>query len=251
MSFGDVLSRISQLDSLLHSVDPGWTSRVPPRSALPGLITEGSPFSGILQTEASAATLDPATSGSAVRPSVITAGRTARAALAQLKPSVVDVGPGATLLAPSATDLGSMVEASGSSVLARFDAVAPGIPYAAQIRSAAISAGIDPLLLTGLVYAESNFHPDARSRAGALGLTQLMPGTARGLGVTDITDPQQNLNGGATYIARQMRRFGRVDLALAAYNAGPGAIARLGVVPASKQGYVRKILRKWSSFQGQ
>jgi hypothetical protein len=153
------------------------------------------------------------------------------------------------LLAPSASDHLAYAVESASEVLARFDRVASQIPFAAQIRSAAVKAGIDPLLLAGLVYAESGFRADAVSRCGACGLTQLMPGTARGLGVTEIFDPQQNLDGGATYISRQIHNFGRIDLALAAYNAGPGAIARLGAVPDSKQGYVRKILRKWSSYQ--
>jgi hypothetical protein len=155
----------------------------------------------------------------------------------------------ASLLGPLAGDIGTMTAESGPEALARFDAVSSQIPYAAEIRQAAVANGIDPLLLTSLVYAESNFHPNAISRCGAIGLTQLMPKTARGLGVTDPYDPQQNLNGGAAYIARQLRTFGRVDLALAAYNAGPGAIGRLGAVPDSKQGYVRKILRKWSSYQ--
>jgi soluble lytic murein transglycosylase-like protein len=137
---------------------------------------------------------------------------------------------------------------SGADVLARFDAVASRIPFAAQIRQAAVANGIDPALLAGLVYEESGFNPKAVSKCGAQGLTQLMPGTARGLGVTDAFDPQQNLNGGAKYIATQMRSFGRVDLALAAYNAGPAAIRSLGVVPHSKQGYVNVILRKWRSY---
>jgi len=154
-----------------------------------------------------------------------------------------------SLLGPLAGDTGTLTDEVGSAALARFDAVSSQIPYAAEIRQAAVSNGIDPLLLASLVYAESNFHPDAVSRCGAIGLTQLMPKTARGLGVTDPHDPQQNLNGGAAYIARQLKNFGRVDLALAAYNAGPGAISRLGAVPDSKEGYVRRILRKWSSYQ--
>ena len=153
-----------------------------------------------------------------------------------------------TLLTPSLTDPGQLVAMSGADVLARFDAAASRIPYAAQIRQAAVANGIDPALLAGLVYEESGFNSKAVSSCGAQGLTQLMPATARGLGVTDAFDPQQNLNGGAKYIATQMRSFGRVDLALAAYNAGPAAIRSLGVVPHSKQGYVNVILRKWRSY---
>jgi hypothetical protein len=153
-----------------------------------------------------------------------------------------------TLLTPSPADPTTLTQASGAAVLARFDAVSSKIPYASQIRSAAVAAGMDPLLLAGLVSTESGFNPNAVSHSGAQGLTQLMPGTAGELGVTNSFDPQQNLNGGAAYVAAQLKRFGRVDLALAAYNAGPGAISRLGVVPDSKQGYVNKIIHKWQSY---
>ena len=154
----------------------------------------------------------------------------------------------ANLMGPSATDPGAMVEVSGATALAHFDAISSNIPYAAQIRAAAVAAGIDPTLLAGLVYAESNFRPAALSPCGAMGLTQLMPSAAKSLGV-DPWDIQQNLNGGAKYIANLLTRFGRTDLALAAYNAGPGAIAALGRVPDSKKPYVTKILDKWTSYQ--
>jgi hypothetical protein len=156
----------------------------------------------------------------------------------------------ATLLGPSPSDPSSMSQISGSAALARFDAASSRIPYAAQIRSAAVANGIDPSLLAGLVYAESDFDPKSYSRCGASGLTQLMPGTAAGLGVTDIWDVQQNLNGGAKYIAKQLNAFGRVDLALAAYNAGPGTVSSLGKVPDACSGYIAKILAKWQSYQG-
>jgi murein DD-endopeptidase MepM/ murein hydrolase activator NlpD len=153
------------------------------------------------------------------------------------------------LMGPSATDPGAMVQVPGATTLAHFDAIASHIPYAAQIRAAAVAAGIDPTLLAGLVYAESSFRPAALSPSGAMGLTQLMPSAAKTLGVNPW-DIQQNLNGGAKYIANLLTRFGRTDLALAAYNAGPGAIAALGVVPDSKKPYVSKILDKWKSYQG-
>lgn len=153
------------------------------------------------------------------------------------------------LTAPQPDNPAGLMKASGPAVLARFDAVASKIPYAPQIRSAAIAAGIDPMLLASLVYAESSFRPASLSPCGAIGLTQLMPSTAKSLGVTDPWDVQQNLNAGAQYIAGQMVRFGTVELALAAYNAGPGAIAALGVVPDSKRPYVTKILNKWKSYE--
>lgn len=154
-----------------------------------------------------------------------------------------------TLLGPSAADPAVLTAESGSAVLARFDAVSSQIPYADEIRQAAVANGIDPLLLTSIVRHESNFHPNAVSSCGAMGLTQLMPRTAQGLGVTEPFDPQQNLNGGAAYIARQLHNFGRVDLALAAYNAGPGTVSSLGAVPDSTRGYVSRILNTWSSYQ--
>ncbi|MGH3442105.1 MAG: lytic transglycosylase domain-containing protein, partial [Nitriliruptorales bacterium] len=85
-------------------------------------------------------------------------------------------------------------------------------------------------LLAAVVWTESSFHEGAVSSAGAVGLAQLMPATARGLGV-DPHDPAQNLAGGARYLSFQLRTFGSTDLALAAYNAGPGAVRRAGGIP--------------------
>ena len=104
-------------------------------------------------------------------------------------------------------------------------------PYGEAIAFAAARHGVDPKLLHALVVVESGYRPDARSPVGAGGLTQLMPATAGELGVTDRFDVAQNLAGGADYLARQLNRFGDVRLALAAYNAGPGRVARLGRIP--------------------
>ncbi|MGA0608398.1 lytic transglycosylase domain-containing protein [Phenylobacterium sp. VNQ135] len=91
---------------------------------------------------------------------------------------------------------------------------------------------------------ESGYRPAAVSPVGAAGLTQLMPGTADDLGVRDRFDPQENLLGGADYLARQIRRFGDLRLALAAYNAGPGRVGRLGRVPeiAETRAYVEAVV---------
>jgi soluble lytic murein transglycosylase-like protein len=118
-------------------------------------------------------------------------------------------------------------------------------PFAAEISAAAARNGVDPALLTGLIRAESNFDPGATSPAGAQGLTQLMPGTAASLGVTNPLDPAQSIDGGARYLRQQLDRFGGdASKALAAYNAGPGAVERFGGVPpyAETQAYVRKVL---------
>src|SRR5581483_10329814 len=98
-----------------------------------------------------------------------------------------------------------------------------GRRFAGAIEQAANAAGIDPRLLAAVAWTESGFNPGAVSGTGAVGLTQLMPATAAGLGV-DAADPYQNLLGGARYLAGQLQRFGRVDHALAAYNAGPTAV---------------------------
>lgn len=113
-------------------------------------------------------------------------------------------------------------------------------PFADAIARAADRHGLDPKLLHALVIVESAYRVDAVSSAGAGGLTQLMPGTAVDLGVRDRFDVEENLSGGADYLARQMLRFGDVRLALAAYNSGPGRVARLGRIPdiAETRAYV-------------
>lgn len=126
-------------------------------------------------------------------------------------------------------------------------------PFGAEIDAAAARYGIDPDLLRGLVRQESGFDPAARSGAGAVGLTQLMPGTARELGVTDPTDPAQALDGGAKYLKQQLDRFGGdAAKALAAYNAGPGAVQKFGGVPpyAETQNYVKNVLAFAAGYRG-
>jgi soluble lytic murein transglycosylase-like protein len=127
---------------------------------------------------------------------------------------------------------------------------AAGQRWAGAIEQAAGRAGIAPALLGALVQAESAFRADARSHAGAIGLGQLMPGTARELGV-DPHDPQQNLDGAARYLRAQLDRFGSVELALAAYNAGPGRVARAGGVPriTETQQYVQRVTANYQHLR--
>ncbi|MGR1582262.1 lytic transglycosylase domain-containing protein [Thalassobius sp. S69A] len=118
-------------------------------------------------------------------------------------------------------------------------------PFLDMARSAAQRHGVPEELFLRLVHQESRFNKDAKSHKGALGLAQLMPQTARLLGV-DPLDPYQNLDGGARYLAQQYRDFGSWRLALAAYNAGPQAVRKYGGVPpyAETRNYVDVI---WGS----
>lgn len=141
--------------------------------------------------------------------------------------------------------LASVMAPAATTGAAQPAAAATANPYAQEIAAAAQRNGVDPALLTGLIHAESNFDPNATSPAGAQGLTQLMPGTAASLGVSDPLDPAQAIEGGARYLRQQLDRFGGdASKALAAYNAGPGAVERFGGVPpyAETQAYVRKVL---------
>jgi soluble lytic murein transglycosylase-like protein len=123
-----------------------------------------------------------------------------------------------------------------------------------EIHAAARSAGLDPALLLAVVLEESAGDPDALSPKGAEGLMQLMPGTAAEVGVTDRRDPAANLRGGAHYLARQIRSHdGDLERALAAYNAGPGAVARAGDrvpdYPETRR-YVSRVLDRYRELSG-
>jgi soluble lytic murein transglycosylase-like protein len=127
-------------------------------------------------------------------------------------------------------------------------------PYSAEIDAAAAKYGLDPALLRGLIRQESNFNPNAGSPAGAQGLCQLMPGTAAALGCTNVHDPAQNIDAGARYLRQQLDAFGGdVSKALAAYNAGPGAVQRYGGVPpyAETQNYVRQVQAYADQYRSQ
>lgn len=118
-------------------------------------------------------------------------------------------------------------------------------PYSAIVAKAAGKNGLDRNLLSSVIRAESNFHPRAVSRKGALGLMQLMPATARSLAVRNPFDPAENVQGGAKYLKKLLGKFGSVNLALAAYNAGPANVSLYGGVPPFREtrDYIARVHR--------
>lgn len=120
------------------------------------------------------------------------------------------------------------------------------------IRDAALRYGVDPNLALALARQESGLNQNAKSGAGAIGVMQLMPGTAADLSV-DPYNLQQNIDGGVRYLKQQLDRFGDPSLALAAYNAGPTAVAKYGGIPpyVETQNYVASILGASGTPQGE
>jgi hypothetical protein len=126
-------------------------------------------------------------------------------------------------------------------------------PIAGLVSEISARHGMDPDLIAAVVSAESAFNPLAVSPKGARGLMQLMPETARLYGVKDIHDPRQNLEGGIAYLKELVGRYrGNLTLALAAYNAGPGAVQRAAGVPEYRetQDYIRKIESRYGPLKG-
>ncbi|MFJ3372501.1 lytic transglycosylase domain-containing protein [Pseudomonas sp. NPDC086251] len=127
-------------------------------------------------------------------------------------------------------------------------------PYAELVSAAATANHLPAALLHAVIQAESRYNSGATSAKGAGGLMQLMPDTARELGVADVYDPKANIQGGARYLKRLMTMFDNdISLAVAAYNAGPQAVlSRGGVIPpfAETQRYVPSVLRQYRRLQG-
>lgn len=139
-------------------------------------------------------------------------------------------------------------EASGSAASGAKKVVqgrsAGSVDLETLVRRAAEQHGVDPALIFAVIRQESAFDPYAVSRKGAVGLMQLMPETAKVLGVKDILDPAENVHGGVKYLRRLLERYeGDVRLALAAYNAGEGAVDRYGEIPPYREtrDYVERI----------
>ena len=142
---------------------------------------------------------------------------------------------------------------SGASGITGGSASTSGLsgPYASLFTAAGQKYGVDPALLSAVAKAESNYNPSAVSSAGAQGLMQLMPATARSLGVNPAV-PAQAVDGAAKMISGLLKQFGgRVDLALAGYNAGAGAVQRYGGVPPypETRTYVQRVTSNWKALQ--
>lgn len=152
-------------------------------------------------------------------------------------------------LAPSAYLLayGHMLKASAYLRTEKLSVLSP------HINAASLKTGLEPALIAAVIMVESGAVHEAVSNKGALGLMQLMPETARELELDEPFDPAANILAGSTYLKQQLKRFGRVDLALAAYNAGPQAVLRAQGIPhfAETQGFVRKVLTTYAQLKSQ
>lgn len=155
---------------------------------------------------------------------------------------VIDAATSTT--ASNATGSGAVKVSSNLDWSSPGDEVPAGTPYAEQFTAAARANGLSPKLLAAVAEVESNYRLDAVSPVGAQGLMQFMPETAASLGV-DPWDPSSAIDGAARYLRQMTDRFGSVEAALAAYNVGPGTVARAGgVVPSAAQRYVDKVLAR-------
>ena len=133
-------------------------------------------------------------------------------------------------------------------------AIVPPAQIQRLVNANAGAWGVDPALVKAIIANESGFDANATSKTGAQGLMQLEPGTAAELGVTDAYDPGQNISGGTRYIRGLLDRFhGDLRLAIAAYNAGPGAVVKYNGVPpyAETQQYVENVLDAYQKYKAQ
>jgi soluble lytic murein transglycosylase-like protein len=181
----------------------------------------------------------------------VSRGTVATATQASYSPPVTYTGAQATTTSAAY----SPISAAGSTLGATTSNGSTSSPYDGLIEQAAVRNGVDPAILHGLIQQESGFDPNSTSGAGASGLTQLMPGTATSMGVANPLNPAESIEGGARYLSQLMSQFGgNTAEALAAYNAGPGAVTQYGGIPPypETQSYVAKVLGYAETYrQGQ
>jgi len=168
----------------------------------------------------------------------------------QLTP-VVQTAPAPTLPASGTSAFASALSLASGGTTPVGSLAGGSTAYSSEINAAGQRYGVDPLLLQSVIQQESGFDPNATSSAGAQGLMQLMPSTASSLGVTDPYDPKQSIDGGARVLRSALDEFGgNTQLALAAYNAGPGAVTRYGGIPPypETQHYVSQIMAHYQQL---
>lgn len=160
-------------------------------------------------------------------------------------------------LAPLTLPLASRVrsDVSAEAIPLDPDESARRAKYLPFIREAAGQSGLPEALITAVIQAESSFKPETISRAGAMGLMQLMPDNVKELGVRNVFDPRQNILAGARHLRDQVDQFGTLEKSLAAYNAGPGRVKQYDGIPpfTETQNYVRRItslLQRAGALQG-
>lgn len=216
--------RVRQLENMLAAFQ---AQQVPQPEAFNAGTTKQKPFMEVLEAKA----------------------REGREGPTQLQPLDLPTRPSAQLSGLSPLARQDALEATGAVGWTQAIGNQSGPPWRSVIQQLSQQYGVDPLLVESLVKQESNFNPTAKSHVGAQGLMQLMPSTAKALGVTNPLDPVQNLDGGIRYLKEQLSRYkGNIPLALAAYNAGPGAVDKYGgQVPPYKetQNYVQNILKNY------
>lgn len=167
--------------------------------------------------------------------------------IAQITGQTVQAAPNA----PAGSSFASMVAAASAQPDSRPVQAAPA-DVERLVSANANTWGVDPALVKAIIANESGFDPNATSKTGAQGLMQLEPGTAADLGVSNAYDPAQNVAGGTRYIRGLLDRFhGDLRLAIAAYNAGPGAVVKYNGVPpyAETQQYVENVLDSYQKYK--
>jgi soluble lytic murein transglycosylase-like protein len=163
------------------------------------------------------------------------------------------LGESTALTAPATSPLPTTTTTSTDPTAFAAGEETGSVPFASTIEAACAKYGLNPNLLAGLIEQESHFDPTVGSAAGAQGLTELMPETASSLGVTDPHDPTQSIEGGARLLSEKLKEFGgNTELALAAYNAGSGAVQQYNGIPPypETEQYVQKVLGYASGYEG-